>query len=120
MSNDLKNILSNLNKDVEQDKLLEYLNHSLSQSETHKVEAALNDDPFLNDAVEGLQEFTTISGMNETVEALNENLYKQTHSKGKRKTRRYFDEQSWIPVTVLVILLLLCIIAYFIVRHLKS
>jgi hypothetical protein len=44
MSNELKDILSNLNKDIEQEKLLEYLNRRLSEEEQHLLEHQMNDD----------------------------------------------------------------------------
>ncbi len=42
MSDELKDILSNLNKDVEQDKLLDYLNKKLSASEAHELEKQMD------------------------------------------------------------------------------
>ena len=57
MSDDLKDILSNLNKEIEQEKLLEYLNKNLSAAEAHEVEKQMANDEFMNDAVEGLEKF---------------------------------------------------------------
>ena len=54
MSDELKNILSNLNKDIEQNKLLDYLNKKLSAADAHELEKQMADDEFMNDAVEGL------------------------------------------------------------------
>ena len=55
MSDELKNILSHLNPDTEQEKLLQYLNRNMSDAEQHEFEKAMNDDAFINDAVEGLE-----------------------------------------------------------------
>ena len=55
MSDNLKDILANLNKDIEQDKLLDYLNKKLPAAEAHEVEKQMADDAFMNDAVEGLE-----------------------------------------------------------------
>ena len=54
MSDELKDILSNLNKDIEQEKLLDYLNKKLSAADAHEVEKQMAGDEFINDAVEGL------------------------------------------------------------------
>ena len=70
MSNDLKNILSNLNKDIEQEKLLDYLNKNLSAAEAHEVEKQMADDAFMNDAVEGLEQFKNKKNLTLLVEQL--------------------------------------------------
>ena len=56
MSDNLKDILSGLNKEVEQEKLLQYINDHLKEDEQHEFEKQMNDDEFMNDAVEGLQQ----------------------------------------------------------------
>jgi hypothetical protein len=56
MSNDLKNILSNSNKDIDNQQLMDYLSNQLSESKMHEVERSMADDAFINDAVEGLQQ----------------------------------------------------------------
>lgn len=77
MPNDLKNILSNLNKDINQEKLLEYLNSTLSKEEQHSLEMQMNDDPFISDAVDGLQHFEKDQQVSLIVHHLNEGLRKQ-------------------------------------------
>ena len=43
MNNDLKDILSNSNKDIDNQQLLAYLSHQLSKSNTHEVEKSMAD-----------------------------------------------------------------------------
>ena len=57
MSENYKDILSNLSKDVDQETLLLYLQGKLSEEKKHEVEKQLLQSDFEDDAVEGLQEF---------------------------------------------------------------
>jgi anti-sigma factor RsiW len=115
MSDDLKDILSNLNKDIEQDKLLDYLNKKLSASEAHELEKQMADDEFMNDAVEGLENFKNKKDLSSLVEQLNNDLKKQTAKKKLRKEKRKLKEQPWLYIT-LVILLLLVIVCYVVIK----
>ena len=56
MSDELKDILSNLNPGTEQDKLLQYINRKLTDEEKHALEKNMANDEFMNDAVEGLEQ----------------------------------------------------------------
>jgi hypothetical protein len=99
MSDDLKDILSNLNKDIEQDKLLDYLNKNLSATEAHEVEKQMADDEFMNDAVEGLENFKNKQDLSLLVEQLNKDLKKQTAKKKLKKEKRKLKEQPWVYIT---------------------
>ena len=115
MSDDLKDILSNLNKDIEQEKLLDYLNKNLSAAEAHEMEKQMADDEFINDAVEGLERFKNKKDMSLLVEQLNRDLKKQTEKKKLRKEKRRLKDQPWFYIT-LVILLLLIIVSYVVIK----
>jgi Rps23 Pro-64 3,4-dihydroxylase Tpa1-like proline 4-hydroxylase len=115
MSDNLKDILSNLNKDIEQEKLLEYLNKKLSAAEAHEVEKQMADDEFINDAVEGLEHFKNKKDLSLLIEQLNNELKKQTAKKKKKKEKRKLRDQPWFYVT-LVILLLLVIIGFVMIK----
>lgn len=116
MSENFKDILSNLNKDIEQEKLLDYLNKKLSASEAHELEKQMADDEFMNDAVEGLEHFKDRSNLSSLVEQLNRDLKKQTAKKKERKEKRKLKEQPWLYIT-LVILLLLIIISFVVIKR---
>ena len=115
MSHDLKDILSNSNKDIEQDKLIGYLNKNLSATEAHEVEKQMADDEFMNDAVEGLEHFENKKNLSLLVEQLNKDLKKQTAKKKLKKEKRKLKEQPWLYIT-LVILLLLIIVSYVVIK----
>ena len=115
MSDDLKDILSNLNKDIEQDKLLDYLNKNLSAAEAHEVEKQMADDEFMNDAVEGLEHFKNKKDLSLLVEQLNKDLKKKTAKKNLKKEKRKLKNQPWLYVSI-VTLLLLIIISYVLIK----
>jgi anti-sigma factor RsiW len=116
MSKDLKDILSNLNKDIEQDKLLDYLNKNLSAAEAHEVEKQMADDEFMNDAMEGLERFKNKSDVSLVVQQLNAELKKQTAKKKARKEKRRLKDQPWLYITI-VTLLLLIVIAFIVIKR---
>ena len=119
MSDDLKDILSNLNKDIEQEKLLDYLNKNLSAADAHEVEKQMADDEFMNDAVEGLEHFKNKKDLSLLVEQLNKDLKKQTAKKKQQKEKRKLRNQPWLYIT-LVTLLLLVIISYVLIKKYLS
>jgi hypothetical protein len=77
MNNDLKDILSNSNKDIDNQQLMDYLSHHISSTDSHNLEKSMADDPFMNDAVEGLQQFKPTKNLQLHVEQLNSDLQKQ-------------------------------------------
>ena len=115
MSDDLKDILLNLNKDIEQDKLLDYLNKNLSATEAHEVEKQMADDEFMNDAVEGLEHFENKKDLSLIVQQLNSELKKQTAKKKLKKEKRKLKEQPWLYITIVTFMLLI-IIAYVVIK----
>ena len=117
MSNELKDILSNLNKDIEQEKLLDYLNKKLSAGEAHELEKQMADDEFMNDAVEGLDELKDKRNIAAYVEQLNRDLQKNLKKKKKRREKRRIKEQPWVYFTIILILVLI-IISYLVIKKL--
>ena len=109
MSDDLKNIFSGQNKDIEPDKLLDYLNRKLSPEEVHEMEKQMADDEFMNDAVEGLEKFNNKKDLSLYVEQLNRSLQKQLDKKKKRKDKRRLKDQPWLYFTIILLLVLLVI-----------
>jgi len=118
MSNDLKNILSNLNNDIEQEKLLEYINRTLTTEEQHELEARLNDDPFMSDAMDGLSEMKGADKISLTVYQLNKDLKKQLEKKKKRKNR-FITETPWLYYTA-IILLIIAVIGYIVIKKITG
>lgn len=115
MSDNLKDILGNSNKDIDNQKLMDYLSKKLSNAEEHDLEKMMADDEFMNDAVEGLQQFKNKSSIDTYTEQLNRSLQKQLAQKQQRREKRKLKEQPWILLAIIT-LLLLCIIAYMVMK----
>lgn len=115
MSDDLKDILNNSNKDIDNQKLMDYLSRQLSNKESHDLEKLMADDEFMNDAVEGLEQFKNVNKLPLSVEQLNRELQKQIAKKKNRKEKRKLKEQPWVYFTI-ILLLIVIIICYIIVR----
>ncbi len=116
MSDELKDILSNSNKDIDNQQLMDYLSRQLSGQDIHDLEKMMADDEFVNDAVEGLQQFDNKKDLTAYVQQLNDDLKKQLEKKKARKDKRKLENFPWIHFAV-VLLLLLCIIAYVVIKY---
>lgn len=83
MKENLKDILSNLSPEVDQETLLSYLQGQLSSEKQHEVEQHLIDQPFDEDALEGLQQIKDKQQIAYMVEMLNRDLQKKLPVKNK-------------------------------------
>ncbi|MFN8243597.1 MAG: hypothetical protein U0X40_06035 [Ferruginibacter sp.] len=119
MPDELNNILSNDGKEIGPDKLLGYLNNELSAGDAHEVEKHMADDPFVNDAVEGLEAFGNKNELQTYVQQLNRDLQQQLDKKKKRREKRRLKEQPWIYFAIILVLLLI-IIAYLVIKKTRG
>ena len=71
MADNLKDILSNLSTDIDQETLLLYLQDKLPEEKKHEVEKQLLDNDFADDALEGLKEIKDKQQISFMVEMLN-------------------------------------------------
>ncbi len=115
MSEDLKDILGNSNKDIDNQKLMDYLSRQLSKQESHDLEKMMAEDDFVNDAVEGLEQFSNKKDLTGYTEQLNRQLQQQLQKKKLRKEKRKLKTQPWVYFTI-ILLLLLVIICYVLVK----
>jgi len=115
MPGNLKDILSHLSADIDQEILLLYLQDKLSEEKKHEVEKKLLENEFANDAIEGLQEFKDKQQVAHMVEMLNRDLRKRTEKKKNRREKMRLKDQSWLYISVLIIILLI-IISYLIIH----
>ena len=120
MSENYKDILSNLSKDVDQETLLLYLQGKLSEEKKHEVEKQLLQSDFEDDAVEGLQEFKDKGQLQYMVEMLNRDLKKRTEKKKKRREKMRIPDQPWIYISILILLLLIVLSYVVVTRLLKN
>ena len=120
MDDKLFNILSNSNKDIDNQKLMDYLNGKLSAEAKHEVEKQMADSQFMNDAIEGLEEVKNKKDLSSFVNQLNTNLHKQLEKKKKRKQKRALKDQPWLYLAIVILLLLIVICFIVIKKHLDS
>jgi hypothetical protein len=117
MNDDLKDILSNLNPEVDQETLLRYLQGKLSEQEQHEVEKQMMGDDFEADALEGLQEFKNKKNLSLLVDQLNADLKRRTEKKKRFKEKMKLNLDSNLIIAVVIILLLI-ILCYFVIHKL--
>jgi len=117
MNESLKDILSNLNPDVDQEMLLQYLQGKMSAQEQHELEKQMMGDDFDSDALEGLQEFQNKKNLAALVNQLNTDLKKRTEKKKKFREKLKLNLDSNLVVAIIIILLL--IILSYLILHKK-
>jgi uncharacterized membrane protein YgcG len=114
MNQNLKDILSNLNPDIDQETLLLYLQGKLPAEKQHELEKKIIDNNFETDALEGLQKIKDQQGVSAIIEQLNRELKKKTQKRKQRKEKFRLNTNPTIWVTI-IILLLLIIICYLVI-----
>src|SRR5882724_618411 len=117
MNKDLLNILSNSNKDIDNQKLMDYLSGKLQGEEKNEVEQWMAENDFVSEAVEGLQDFSGKKDIQAYVDQLHKDLNKYIQQKKQRRERRKIQQAPWVYLTIVVILTL-CVIAYYIIKKL--
>ena len=116
MSNDLFNILSNSNKDIDNQKLMDYLSGKLTDQEKHEVEAWMVDNDFNTEAMEGLEQLAGKKNIEGYVDQLNKELHQYIKQKKERRERKRIDTSLWVYVTIVFILLIL-ILTYMVIKR---
>ncbi|HVZ95951.1 MAG TPA: hypothetical protein VG847_03690 [Chitinophagaceae bacterium] len=115
MKDDLLDILSGGHKDIDNQKLLDYLSNQLKEEEKYEFEKSMADSDMLNDVVEGLEKFKDKKEVTALVEQLNSHLKKQLERKKERKLKRELKNPLWLYFSI-VILLILVLVAFIIIR----
>ena len=116
MQENLKDILSNLSTDIDQETLLLYLQGKLSEEQKHAIEKEMLDSEFNSDALEGLESFKDKEQLQYMVEMLNRDLKKKTEKKRKRREKMRIKDQPWIYISILILLLLIALSYVYIYR----
>ncbi len=116
MQENLKDILSHLTTDIDQETLLLYLQDKLPEGKKHEVEKTLSENEFANDAMEGLQQFGDKKQIAYMVEMLNRDLKKKVEKKMQRREKLKLKDQPWLYLAI-VILMLLIVLCYLIIHR---
>lgn len=116
MEEDLLNILSESNKDIDNQKLMDYLSGKLSAEQKHEVEKWMIDHPFFSEAVEGLQQAGDTHHVSASVDEINRQLRKYLQKRKKRRESKLLGLNQWMYLAILLILGLL-IGVYFVLKY---
>ncbi len=108
----------NADDELNEDELMNYVNNKSSEGEKHEVEKKMADSSFVNDAVEGLQNFSSTEKVNAYVQQANQELHKYLHEK-KLARKKNITGLSWQIIAVITIILL-CILGYVIIEMMKK
>jgi ABC-type bacteriocin/lantibiotic exporter with double-glycine peptidase domain len=119
MSSDLLNILSNSNKDIDNQKLMDYISGRLSGKDKHEVEQWMIDNNFENEALEGLQTIKNKKDLEAYVNQLNKELNQYLQQKKHRRDRRKIKEIPWSYLAIVIVLLLI-FIAYLVIQKIQK
>jgi anti-sigma factor RsiW len=117
MNNDLLNILGNSNKDIDNQKLMDYLAGKLSAEEAHEVEKLMADNEFMNDAMEGLDNIENKKNIVAYVDQINHDLKSKVAKKQARRQKRKLAEHPWIYLAITVILVLVVLVYYILHKY---
>ncbi len=115
MSDNLKDILSHLSTEVDQETLLKYLEGRLSDEQRHEIEKKMLGSEFNDDAMEGLQQIRDKKDISLLVEQLNRDLHKKLDKKKKRREKLRFKDQPWLYIAIVIILLLI-VLSYVVIQ----
>ena len=116
MLDKLKDILSNLSTEVDQETLLKYLEGKLSDEQRNEVEKKMMNTNFNDDAMEGLQEIKNKEKISSLVEQLNRDLHKKLEKKKKKREKLRLKDQPWLYIAVFIILLLI-VLSYIVIHR---
>jgi len=120
MPDRLKDILSHLSTEVDQETLLKYLEGRLSEEQKHEVEKKMLASQFSDDAMEGLQEIKNKKDLSSLVEQLNRDLHKKLEKKKQRREKFRIKDQPWLYITIVIILLLIVLSFVVVYRMLQQ
>jgi len=115
VSENLKDILSHLSSEIDQETLLLYLQDKLTEEKKHEVEKKLLENEFAEDAVEGLQAMKDKRSIGYMVEMLNRDLKKKLEKKKQQREKMRIKDQPWLYISLIIIILLI-VIAYIVIR----
>jgi hypothetical protein len=110
-----KNIPPLPNGIPDEEVVLRYLGNEIPNEEQQAFEASIEGDPFLEDAVEGLQEINQPGQIPLLLNDLRLNLNQQLNKKKLRKEKRKLKDQPILIIAIIMILAIL-ILGYFMVR----
>ena len=119
MQDNLKDILSHLTADIDQETLLLYLQDKLPAEKKHEVEKTLAANEFTNDALEGLQQVKDKKQVAYMVEMLNRDLKKKVEKKKQHREKMKLKDQPWLYMVIFIFIILI-ILCYMIIQRMMQ
>jgi len=103
------------NGEIDEERLLSYIDGSMPAGEQHQLEELLETDPFLSDAIEGLSEVRDKAQLKAIAAQINTQLSRQIQNRRKQRRSRpkLTDHWGWLFV---VIILLLMLVSWWVIR----
>jgi len=117
MNNNLLNILSNSSKDIDNQRLMDYLAGKLSEEERHAIEMQLSENDFLKDAAEGLETIKDKKHIDVFVDQLNRDLHKKLLRTKTKRLKRKILQQRWVYAAIIIILAIVLATWLMIVKY---
>lgn len=108
-------ILSGNGEEINDEELLKYLEGNLPENQKQIIEQKLQASEFSNDALEGLEQFSSKKNLDVYVDQLNRNLHQQLVSRKSKLEKRKPKDQQWILITIIIVLAI-CIIGYALIH----
>ncbi|TAL40575.1 MAG: hypothetical protein EPN92_14420 [Chitinophagaceae bacterium] len=119
MSDNLKDILSHLSTEVDQETLLKYLQGQLSEEQKHEVEKKMLNSDFTDDALEGLHQFKDKEKLFLLVDHLNRDMKKKLEKKKRKREKFRIKDQPWLYISIIIILLLI-VLSYIVIHRMMQ
>jgi len=114
---DLTNIW-NAEDELNEEQLLDYIKGKSGKEIMHGIEKQMAGSSFVNDGVEGLQQFSSTQKINAYVQQLNEDMHRKLHNKQSKK-RKEITMLSW-QMVALISVIILCVLGYVIIAMLRK
>ncbi|HQS23549.1 MAG: hypothetical protein B7Y11_00015 [Sphingobacteriia bacterium 24-36-13] len=102
--------------EITNEELLKYLDKDISEDEMNAIEQKMAISDFENDAIEGLAQLKSKENIIAITNTLNQQLKKQISRSHKRNKKRKIQDQQWLIVAVLAVLLL-SVVGYFLIHY---
>jgi len=108
----------NHDEELSSEELLRYLHGEATEAERFAIEKQMAGSDFVNEAIEGLQDFKDPEQVKKYVDQLNLQLQKQTAKRISRKNKHKLKDQNWLTIAILAVLLL-CVTGYLLIHFLR-
>ena len=119
MKENLKDILSHIDPEIDQEMLLLYLQGKLSAGQQHEIEKGMMDGDFESEALEGLTTFKDKKKLQLLVDQLNRDQKKRTEKKKRFREKLRLHLDPWLIIAVIAVLVI-AILGFILIHYYHS